>query len=154
MPGLVQAIKLDLTGGLIFYFILIIVVAFSILNTFLMAVFERTREFGIMLAMGTAPGRLSKILFMESMAQTLLGVLLGIIAGSLVTWYFELNGIVISGADEMMRQFGLPERMHPDLSWLSVAIGAAIVLILTLLTALYPVIKVRRLTPLRAMTAI
>ncbi|MEJ2034302.1 MAG: ABC transporter permease, partial [Deltaproteobacteria bacterium] len=65
-PGLVQGIHLDLVSGFIFYLILIVVVAFSILNTFLMAIFERTREFGVMLAMGTAPGRLIRILLLES----------------------------------------------------------------------------------------
>jgi putative ABC transport system permease protein len=154
MPGLVQAIKVDLVSGFIFYIILIIVVAFSILNTFLMAVFERTREFGILLAMGTTPGRLSKMLLLESFAMTLLGVTIGIAAGALVTWYFEIHGVVISGAGDIMRQYGLPERMHPELSFKSVAIGAAIVWVLTLITALYPALKVRKLTPLEAMSAV
>ena len=53
MPGVKQSIQMDLVSGLVsFYLMLIVVVAFSILNTFLMAVFERTREFGVMLAMG------------------------------------------------------------------------------------------------------
>lgn len=154
MPGLVQAIKMDLVSGFIFYIILIIVVAFSILNTFLMAVFERTREFGILLAMGATPGRLSKMLLLESFAMTLLGVSLGIVLGVLATGYFEVHGIVISNAGDIMRQYGLPERMHPDLSFKSVAIGATIVWVLTLITALYPALKVRRLTPLKAMSAV
>ena len=44
LPGLMQGIKMDLVSGLIIYFVLIVVVAFSILNTFLMAVLERTRN--------------------------------------------------------------------------------------------------------------
>ena len=61
MPGLKQAIGMDLVSGAIFYLILIMVVAFSILNTFLMAILERTYEFGIMMAMGTKPGRLTRL---------------------------------------------------------------------------------------------
>ena len=68
MPGLRQAIEMDLVSGLIFYGLLIIVVAFSILNTFLMAIFERTKEFGVMMAVGTTPRRLTKILLIESMS--------------------------------------------------------------------------------------
>ncbi len=50
MPGLRQSIEMDLISGLIFYLLLLLVVAFSILNTFLMAIFERTREFGVLMA--------------------------------------------------------------------------------------------------------
>lgn len=154
MPGLVQSIKMDLVSALIMYAILIVVVAFSILNTFLMAIFERTREFGVLMAMGTTPGRLMRFLIFESVTITLIGIILGIIFGSLFTWYFQVHGIVISGASEFLSQYGLPERMYPKLSILSISVGAGIVLVITLLTALYPAFKVRRLRPVEAMTAV
>ena len=154
MPGLIQGIQMDLVGGLIFYFILIVVVAFSILNTFLMSVLERTREFGVLMAIGTTPRRLTKLLLIESTTMTMVGIVIGIIAGSLITWYFQVHGIIISGASEFMSQFGIPERMWPQLSLLSVSIGPAAVLIITLMTALYPALKVRRLRPVEAMTAV
>ncbi|MBE9546159.1 MAG: ABC transporter permease [Proteobacteria bacterium] len=153
MPGLIQAIQMDLVSGFIMYFILIVVVAFSILNTFLMAIFERTREFGVLMAMGTTPGRLTKLLLFESAGITFIGIIVGIIFGSLITGYFQAHGIVISGASEILRQYGLPERMYPQLSVLSVSVGAGIVLIVTILAALYPAFKVRRLRPVEAMTA-
>jgi len=151
MPGLIEAIKMDLYSGFIFYLILIIVVAFSILNTFLMAIFERTREFGVLLAIGTTPGRLSKLLLIESTTMTIVGIVIGIIAGSLITWYFQVHGIVISGTSEVMKQFGMPERIYPQLSMLSASIGPGAVLVITFLTALYPALKVRRLRPVEAM---
>jgi ABC-type lipoprotein release transport system permease subunit len=154
MPGLIQVIEMDLVSGFIFYVILIIVVAFSILNTFLMAIFERTKEFGVFMAMGTTPGRLTRLLLLESTALTLLGTVIGIILGSLVTWYFQIYGILISGTSEMMRQYGLPERMYPQLSPLSIVIGAGLVLAITLVAALYPALKVRRLRPVEAMRAV
>jgi ABC-type lipoprotein release transport system permease subunit len=153
IPGLIQAIQMDLISGFIFYIILIVVVAFSILNTFLMAVFERTREFGVLLAVGTTPGRLAKLLLFESFTITIIGIVLGIILGSLITWYFQVHGILISGASELMRHYGLPERMYPQLTPLSISVGAGIVLIITILTALYPAFKARRLRPVEAMRA-
>jgi putative ABC transport system permease protein len=153
-PGLVQAIKMDLISGMLFYVILIVVVAFSIMNTFLMAIFERTREFGVMMAMGTRPGRLMRILVMESLGMTVIGVLAGIVAGSLITWYFQVNGLAISGTEELMRQFGLPERIYPQLSLLSIGVGAGIVLVLTCLTALFSAFRVRRLKPVQALAAV
>ena len=154
MPGLRQAIEMDLVSGLIFYGLLIIVVAFSILNTFLMAIFERTREFGVMMAIGTTPRRLTKILLIESISMTLIGILAGILIGIGVTYYFQINGIDFSGGSELLSQFGITGRMYPKLSFLSVSIGPFMVLFFTLIAALYPALKVRRLRPVEAMTAI
>ena len=150
-PGLSQAIKMDLVSGFLFYLILIVVVAFSILNTFLMAIFERTREFGVMMAMGVRPGRLMGILLMESVGMTVMGAIAGIAAGSLLTWYYQIHGILIPGMEEFARQFGIPERIHPELSLLSIFLGTGIVLALTLITAVYPAFKVKRLKPVKAL---
>lgn len=152
MPGLIEAIKMDLVSGFIFYIILIVVVAFSILNTFLMVIFERTKEFGVMMALGTTPGRLTRILLMESMTMALIGITVGIGLGIVVTLFFQSHGILISGASELLSQFGLPERMFPRLSFLSATIGPAVVLVITFFTALYPAVKVRRMPLVEALT--
>ena len=154
MPGLRQAIEMDLVSGLIFYGLLIIVVAFSILNTFLMAIFERTKEFGVMMAVGTTPRRLTKILLIESMSMTLIGIITGICIGIGITYYFQIHGIDFSGGSELLSQFGISGRMYPKLSMLSVSIGPFMVLFFTLFAALYPALKVRRLRPVEAMTAV
>jgi len=153
MPGLRQSIEMDLISGLIFYLLLVLVVAFSILNTFLMAIFERTREFGVLMAIGTTPGRLTKVLLIESMTMTLIGIVAGIIVGSLITLYFQVHGIDFSGASEMLSQFGITGRMYPKLSWLSAVSGPLAVLMITFCAALYPALKVRRLQPVEAMRA-
>jgi len=154
MPGLRQSIEMDLISGLIFYLLLLLVVAFSILNTFLMAIFERTREFGVMMAIGTTPGRLTKVLLIESMTLTFVGVVAGIFIGSLITIYFQTHGIDFSGASELLSQFGISGRMYPKLSLLSAVSGPMAVLIITFFTALYPSIKVRRMRPVEAMRAV
>ena len=154
MPGLRQAIEMDLVSGLIFYGLLIIVVAFSILNTFLMAIFERKKEFGVMMAIGTTPRRLTKILLIESMTITLIGIIAGIGIGIGVTAYFQVHGIDFAGGSELLSQFGISGRMYPKLSFLSVTIGPFMVLFFTFFAALYPALKVQRLRPVEAMTAI
>ncbi|MFO8163996.1 MAG: ABC transporter permease [Thermodesulfobacteriota bacterium] len=154
MPGLLQAIKLDLVGGIIFWFLLIVVVAFSILNTFLMAIFERTREFGVLMAIGTSPGRLTRLLLIESAAMTIIGILIGTLFGCLLTWYFQVHGIDLGGASELMSQYGISGKMYPRLSLITALSGPGAVLIITLLTALYPAFKVRRLRPTEAMRAV
>lgn len=152
MPGLSQSIYLDLVSGLVMYAILVLVVAFSIMNTFLMAVFERTREFGVMMAIGTTRGRLSTVLLLESTMMTLLGIFSGVLLGCAVTGYFQIHGIEISGAAEIFSQFGIPGRLYPKLSLRSVSIGPAVVLVITFFAALYPALRVRRLRPVEAMS--
>ncbi|UCD83195.1 MAG: ABC transporter permease [Desulfobacterales bacterium] len=153
MPGLRQSIEMDLISGLIFYILLILVVAFSILNTFLMAIFERTKEFGVLMAIGTSPGRLTKVLLIESMTMAAIGIAAGIIIGSLLTLYFQSHGFDISGASELLSQFGITGRIYPKLSWISAVSGPMAVLIITFIAALYPAMKVRRMKPVQAMRA-
>ena len=116
-----------------------------------MAIFERTREFGVLMAIGTTPGRLTKVLLIESMTMTLIGIAAGIVVGSLVTLYFQAHGIDFSGASELLSQFGITGRMYPKLSWLSAVSGPLAVFIITFCAALYPAVKVRRLQPVDAM---
>jgi putative ABC transport system permease protein len=154
MPGLVQSIQMDLISGFIFYVILILVVAFSILNTFLMAIFERKKEFGVLLALGSRPGRISRMILAECGLMTGLGIAAGILLGAAVTLYFESRGIAFSGAGEILRQFGLPERMYPELSLLSTAVGAGVVLLITSFAVIYPALRVLRLRPVEAISTI
>ncbi|MBW1846294.1 MAG: ABC transporter permease [Deltaproteobacteria bacterium] len=151
MPGLLQGIQIDLVGGIIFYVILILVVSFSILNTFLMAIFERTREFGMLMAIGTTPKRLTKLLLMESMCMTIIGVAMGIILGSIITFYFQVYGIDLAGASEVLKQYGISGRLHPRLTFISVTSGPLIVMFFAFCAALYPALKVRSLKPVEAM---
>jgi len=153
VPGLLQMIQLDLFSGLIMYALLVFVVAFSILNTFLMAVFERTHEFGILLSLGTTHKRLTVLLFLESLLLTLCGILAGTALGIVLTLYVEGIGIRIPETEAIMRQFGLPDRIFPKLSFLTVTLGPLFVFIITALSALYPAIRVRKLSLVQALRA-
>lgn len=155
LPGVFEAIQLDMTIGGFMYLILVLVVAFSILNTFVMAVFERTREFGVMLAIGTTPWRLVRVLMLESGMLTLLGVAGGIVLGVIVTMVFADVGIYLGReAADFMRQYGLPPRIHPELSVWSATLGPAAIFVLTMLAAAIPALRVRRMRPVEAMRAV
>ena len=153
-PGLIQSIQMDLGGGVIFYAILLVMVAFSIMNTFVMAVFERTRELGTLMAIGASPGRLSKMLILESGFLTLCGIALGILAGCLITLWLSHTGIPLGDAEGIMRQYGIPGELKPQLTLVTAFAGPALVFLITILTALYPAIKVHRITIVDAMRAV
>lgn len=151
MPGLKQSIELDLISGYIFYFLLLVVVAFSIMNTFIMAVVERSAEFGLLNAIGTTRFRLARMLLLETLLLGTCGILAGLVIGILGTWYLQVHGIVIPDAEALMSQFGLPDRIHPRLGWFVIGLAPALVLGVTVMSALYPVIRLLRLNPVKAM---
>ena len=152
-PGLKQAIQADMSSSFFMYAILAILVAFSVLNTQLMSVLERTREFGIVMSLGLKPGRLGRLVMLESTLMGLMGVFLGAIAGAIVTSWFSVNGLTIPGMEEMAAQFNLPARMYPQVTWLSLLVGPMVVFVFTLLAAIYPAVRLRWLHPVEAMRA-
>ena len=133
------------------YAILVIVVAFSILNTFFMAIIERTREFGVLMAIGTKPLRLVKIMLFESLAMTCIGLLTGMILGTAVTLFFSSYGIGMGDSSELLAQYGIADRLYPRLSLLSILIGPTIICVVTCITALIPTLKIVRMRPVAAL---
>jgi ABC-type antimicrobial peptide transport system permease subunit len=119
------------------------------MNTFLMAVMERTREFGVLLCLGMTPRRLMRVVFSECALLALLGVCTGLVLGALITAYFQVHGLEVPGA-EMFSRWGLPSRLSPRLSWGSALAGPALVFAVTVATATFPIARIRRLDAVHA----
>ncbi len=153
-PGLRQAIQADMTSAWFMYMVLIVLVAFSVLNTQLMSVLERTREFGTMLALGLKPARLARLVMQETALMTGLGLVLGVAGGFLLTWYLSYAGFSYPGMAEMAERFYLPDRMYPSISLLSLTLGPGIVALGSLLASIYPATRLYRLSPVAAMRAV
>jgi ABC-type lipoprotein release transport system permease subunit len=94
-----------------------------------------------------------RIILAESFHIAVLGIVIGVAAGSILTLFFQSHGILMEGFQDMARQYGLAERIYPQLSLLSVGSGTGIVLVITILTALWPALRVLRLRPVQAMAA-
>lgn len=152
--GLRQAIQADLTSNSFMYIVLIVLVAFSVLNTQLMSVLERTREFGTMMALGLKPSRLSRLVMLETALMTGLGLMLGITCGLLLNLYLSRVGFSYPGMEEMALKFNLPDRMYPEISLFTLTMGPSIVAIASLLAAIYPATRLYRLLPIEAMRAV
>ncbi len=152
-PGLRQAIQADMTSAWFMYLVLIVLVAFSVLNTQLMSVLERTREFGTMMALGLQPSRLARLVMLETALMTSVGLALGITLGCLITWYLSHVGFSYPGMEEMAVKFNLPDRMYPAISPVSLTLGPGIVAIGSLLASIYPATRLYLLLPVEAMRA-
>jgi ABC-type lipoprotein release transport system permease subunit len=153
-PGLRQAIQSDMASAWLMYGVLIVLVAFSVLNTQLMSVLERTREFGVMLALGMRPGRLARLVGMETLLMAGLGLGLGLLLGALLIWYLSVFGFTYPGMAEMAARFNMDERMYPEVSVLALAWGPTTVFVFSLLAAVYPSLRLFRLQPVAAMRAV
>jgi ABC-type lipoprotein release transport system permease subunit len=150
-PGLKQAIQADMSSAFFMYGILVILVAFSVLNTQLMSVLERTHEFGVVMALGMKPGRLGRLVMLETALMGLIGFAIGALAGSLLTYWFSVNGLSYPGMEEMAANFNLPGRVYPQVSLLKTVFGPAVVFLFTLFAAAYPAWRLRHLHPVEAM---
>lgn len=153
-PGLRQAIRSDLASGWVMYSVFILLVAFSVLNTQLMSVLERTREFGVMLALGMGPGRLARLVAIETLLMSLLGLVLGLIAGGLVVAWLAYAGFSYPGMEEMAAQFNMDSRFYPQVSVVALIWGPLTVFLFTMLAAVYPSLRLYRLEPVQAMRAV
>lgn len=151
VPELEQAIELDRVSGYFFYVLLAAMVVFSIVNTFIMTVFERTREFGTLMSIGGRPGFIVALLQLESLLLAILGTGVGLLLGAALTLYFAEVGIYLGEAGaEIMRQFHMPERLHPSLNFTGVWLAPLLMLVATQFAALVPALRVRRLDPVEA----
>ena len=153
-PGLQQAIKSDMTSAWFMYAVLILLVAFSVLNTQLMSVLERTREFGVMLALGTRPAQLARLVGLETFVMSVLGLAIGVLLGGLLSLYLSYAGFYYPGMEEMAAKFNLPDRMYPQVSILSLLWGPVTVFVGAMLAAIYPATRLFSLHPVAAMRAV
>jgi ABC-type lipoprotein release transport system permease subunit len=150
-PGLKQAIQSDLASAMFMYAVLVVLVAFSVLNTQLMSVLERTREFGVVMALGVSPSRLSRWVLLEATLMGLMGAALGMLLGLAFLGFFARVGISFPGLEEMTAQYNLPARIYPQFSWIGLFAGPSVVLLGSLLAATIPAARLRRLEPVEAM---
>lgn len=152
-PGLKQAIQADMSSAFFMYGVLIILVAFSVMNTQLMSVLERTHEFGVIMSLGLTPGRLGRLVMLETSLMGIAGLMFGALAGALITLWFTYNGFSYPGMDQMAATFNLPSRFYPRVTLLSMSLGPAIVYLGSVSSALYPALRLLWLQPVEAMRA-
>lgn len=152
-PALKQAITLDFTTALLWYASMVVVVVFIILNTLLMSVFERTREFGMLLAVGMRSDLIGRMLWLELVLYALIGNVVGILIGGAAALYFQFHGITFSGLEGIFAEFGLPSQLFPALSFESVLAGPVIIVLSIAVMGYYPYRRVKGLEPVAAMGA-
>lgn len=132
--------------------IIMFALAFGIVNTMLMAVMERTREIGMMVALGTTRLRIFMLVLTETVYLTLAGAPVGFLTGWLITRYYTNAGLDISGmGEEMMRSFGYNTLIYPEFPAEKFPAVVLIVAATALCASLLPAMKALRLRPIEAL---
>ena len=134
--------------------IIIIALVFSIINTMLMAVMERTRELGMLMALGMNQSRLFFMILAETFFLTMVGTPLGLAFSWMTISYFEHVGINLGAFAEGLNAYGFGTIIHPSLHpeyYLNITLMIAAA---SFISALYPAWKTMQLNPVEAIRKI
>ena len=135
---------------LIWVIVIFLALSFGLVNTLVMAVFERVREIGLMLALGMKPGSILGQIIIESML--LLGI--GLMTGNVLSWLTIMpleSGIDISFVGEGMAMFGAASTLYPKLYLNDIVLANVVVLTLGFLASLSPAWRASRYEPVEAL---
>ena len=138
---------------LIWVIVIFLAMSFGLVNTLVMAVFERVREIGLMLALGMKPRSILGQIIIESMLLLSLGLVLGnILAISSVL--LLADGIDVSIVAEGMEMVGASSMLYPTLYVSDVVLANAVVLVLGFLASLSPAWRASRYEPVEALAKV
>ncbi len=137
---------------LLFFFYLIVlgITATVIVNTLIMSVFERTREIGIMSAIGMKSGRIMTLFFAESGLLAIGGILMGLVLGGIMVFYATKYGIYLGG-NYGVTGILMGERLYGYLTVSDTVTLTITAFVVTLLAALYPALLAARMEPVEAL---
>ncbi|MDE2464415.1 MAG: ABC transporter permease [Alphaproteobacteria bacterium] len=150
-PALHDAILIDSAVSHMCYVSLLVIIVFIILNTLLMTVLERTKEFGMLLAIGMRPSEIGRVLWFELLFLALIGICFGILIGVGVTLWDSKYGIPIAGAQALFAQWHMSAVAYPKLTLHSTIVGPLEIATGIILAGIVPYLRINRLQPVAAM---
>lgn len=131
----------------IFMIVILAALGFGIVNTMLMVVLERRREFGMLMAVGMPRKIVFGMVVLETVVLSLTGALVGMVVTALVMSILSQSGIDLSMLSRGLNQLGIPSVLYPSLPITMYPILMSMVVITAIAASMYPAIKALRLKP-------
>jgi len=138
---------------LVWFIVIFLALSFGLVNTLMMAVFERTREIGMIQALGMKPSYILLMILIESIAM----LLIGLFAGNVLSWLTILpvkDGIDVSAVASGLEWVGISSTLLPAVKVHDVVLANAVVLVLGILASLFPAWRASRKVPIEAITRV
>lgn len=144
-------IQLSLSIMIVIFMLALI---FGIINTMLMAVLERYKELGMLIAVGMKKMQVFVMVVLETVFLSFIGVPFGMLLGAVSLFLAHENGINLKRWAEGLNQFGMTTMIYPELSFRYYLIIGLAVLMTAILASLYPARKATSLNPIQALRKI
>ncbi|MAF32495.1 MAG: ABC transporter permease [Desulfobacter sp.] len=144
-----RAMQADVKGNRWTIAVLTIVVAIGVFNTVLMVILERTREFGVLRALGTRPSQVFMLIVLETTYLSIISIIVGTVAGMLANWWFSVYGITLSTPLE----FGgfLFDKITAQITIRSILMPAAIIFGTAVVVSIWPAGRAAWVIPVKAL---
>ena len=137
---------------LVWMVVIFLALSFGLVNTLMMAVFERVREIGLMRALGMRPSAIIYQVLVESLMLLVLGLLAGnILAISTIVWLKD--GIDVSAVSEGLEMMGASSIMYPVLQYPDLLLANSVVIVLGIITSLLPAWRAAQYRPVEALSS-
>jgi putative ABC transport system permease protein len=144
-----EAMRADKAGMWVMLLVIVVIVAVGVLNTVLMAVLERRREYGLLKAVGTKPRQIVRLVLLEVMILSLISIAIGAGLGLVANAILSHYGIKIG---EGLTYGGMVfDTMKSEINVRSFTIPAVTVIICAALVSLFPAVKAARTEPAKTM---
>jgi ABC-type antimicrobial peptide transport system permease subunit len=140
--------KADQAGTWISLAIIMAIVAVGVLNTILMTVLERTREYGVLRAIGVRPGQVTRLVIYEVVVMSLMAILVGLALSLGANYWLSVTGVSIGEFTYGGVEF---TAMYSEINVRSYVIPALTVALSAVVVGVFPAVKAARTAPAKAM---
>lgn len=134
----------------IFLFIILAALAFAIINTMLMAVMERTREIGMLMALGMNKHKIFSMIMLETIFLSLVGAVLGLLISIFIINHYAYYGFDLSSVAKGLNSFGYSSRIFFRVNANFYVISMILVVLIAMLSSISPALKALKLQPAKA----